>query len=80
MTDPEPGGDDKVFLTRTTQAEGQKPWITGTTAPGGARLLQDLTLDPVPDSDDPQSVESAWSWHDLRRLQRCRTGWRCLLA
>jgi hypothetical protein len=80
MTDPEPGGDDKVFLTRTTQAEGQKPWITGTTDQGGARLLQDLTLDPVPDSDDPQSVESAWSWHDLRRLQRCRTGWLCLLA
>jgi ELWxxDGT repeat protein len=55
------GGDDEFYFVRTTVAEGRELWMIDGTAEGGARLLQDINLTPIPASYDPQQLENDWA-------------------
>jgi PKD repeat protein len=53
------GGDANLYFARTEAATGTERWLVDVTAPGGARLLADLNMQPVPGSYFPEQVTVA---------------------
>jgi hypothetical protein len=56
LGDPTLGGDGRIYFVRSVQAFGCELWVVDAAEAEGARLLDDVNLDPVPVGYEPGQV------------------------